>query len=282
LVILRISYNNLHGDIPKWITSFMKLSYLDLSNNKFSGRIPFDLQRLEGFTLNVSWLGQTKGPSDLLSIPDTRKMEVISFGISYVDDTCFDFSNNNLTGEIPTSIGSLTGLRSLNLYGNQLEGLIPISLSNISTLEVLDLAKNNLSGPIPQELSKLHWLHKMDVSSNSLCGPIPAGTQFSTFDASSFQNNKCLWGCPLDRCGNENKKPPFTGANSTTKSNHVEVKWLTTVNENMSLIALGMGMVLGFGGVVTMFILWERARCWVLGIPSKKPQVFYGVYRLPT
>jgi Leucine-rich repeat (LRR) protein len=99
----------------------------------------------------------------------------------------------------------MSSLRSLNLSGNQLEGLIPTSLSNISTLEVLDLAKNNLSGQIPEELSKLHWLHKLDVSSNSLCGPIPTGTQFSTFDATSFQRNKCLWGCPLDHAAIKRK-----------------------------------------------------------------------------
>jgi hypothetical protein len=121
----------------------------------------------------------------------------------------------------------------------------------------------------------------MDVSSNSLCGPIPTGTQISTFDVASFQRNKCLWGCPIDPCSNRKEKPLIEG-NSTNKSNHVKVKWLTHVKENMSLVALGMGMGIGFGGVVTMFIVWERAKCWVLGLAPQKPQVFYGMYRIPT
>jgi Leucine-rich repeat (LRR) protein len=199
----------------------------------------------------------------------------------YVENTFFDLSNNNLVGEIPTSIGSMSSLRWLNLSGNQFEGSIPTSLSNISTLEVLDLAKNNLSGKIPQELSNLHWLRVLDVSCNNLCGPIPTGTQFSTFDVTSFQSNKCLWGCPIDRCSNQKENPMIEG-NSTSNNPHVKVGWLSRVNENMSLLALSIGTGIGFGGVVAMFILWEKARFWVLALTPKKPQVFYGVYRLPT
>ena len=118
----------------------------------------------------------------------------------YPTNIIFDLSCNNLTGKIPTSIGSMSHLRLLNLSHNQLEGQIPTSLSGISTLEQFDLAKNNLSGPIPENLSKLHELAVLDVSSNNLCGKIPTGTQFSTFSVSSFQDNRCLWGCPLETC----------------------------------------------------------------------------------
>jgi hypothetical protein len=165
----------------------------------------------------------------------------------------------------------------LNLSGNQLEGLIPASLSNISTLEQLDLAKNNLSGEIPQELSKLSELSVFDVSSNNLCGLIPTGTQFSTFNVTSFQRNKCLYGCPIDTC-NENKRPKSED-NSSSKSGKPTVGWLSSVDENMSLMALAMGLGIGFGGTIFVFVVWEKARCWV--VPPKRPQAFYGVYRLP-
>jgi len=171
-----------------------------------------------------------------------------------MENTLFDLCNNNLIGEIPTGIGSMTTLRWLNLSGNQLEGSIPTSLSNISTLEVLDLAKNNLSEQIPQALSNLHWLRVLDVSSNNLCGPIPTRTQFTTFDVASFQSNKCLWGCHIDRCSNQKEKEnPLTKGNSTTNNNHVKVEWLSHVDENMSLIALEMRMGIGFEGVVAIF-----------------------------
>ena len=158
-----------------------------------------------------------------------------------------------------------------------MEGWIPTSLSGISTLEQLDLEKSKLTGPIPKELSKLHELVVFDVSSNILCGRIPTGTQFSTFNVSSFQNNSCLWGCHLYSC-NENERQARKCDNDTKGSN-VEVGWFSHVEENMSLIALGMGMRLGFGGVVGIFMLWKRAKDWV--VPPNMPRQFLGVYRLP-
>ena len=48
----------------------------------------------------------------------------------------------------------------------------------------------------------------------------------------------------------------------------------------MSLITLEIGMGIGFGGAILVFILCERAKCWL--DPQTKPQPFYGVYRFPT
>ena len=168
---------------------------LDLSKNKFNGRIPNDLERLQGYAIYIS-------------SPYHYSFEIEEYikGIEYIfpyisfANTIFDLSNNHLTGEIPISIGSMSILRLLNLSGNQLEGKIPACLSRISTLEQLDLAKNKLSGAIPQDLSNLSMLAYLDVSSNNLCGAIPPGTQFSTFDPSSFQSNKCLCGFPIPPC----------------------------------------------------------------------------------
>ena len=58
------------------------------------------------------------------------------------------------------------------------------------------------------------------------------------------------------------------------------MKWIGHVDENMSLIAVGMGTMIGFGGVVTIFMLWERDKHWV--VPLKMPQPFVEVYRFPT
>ena len=155
------------------------------------------LERLLGFS-NATNNG---GLYDEMEIDMKRSEYTLSYLMS--TNTIFDLSSNNITGQIPRSIGTMSTLRLLNLSHNQLEGRIPASLCAISTLEQLDLANNNLNGSIPEELSKLHELAILDVSSNILYGEIPRGTQFSTFSVSSFLKNKCLWSFPLDSC-NEN------------------------------------------------------------------------------
>jgi len=254
-----------------------QLQVLDLSNNKFSGGIPSHLERLGGFTIKAS------SNIEKINVQFSITIKRVESNLKYVlaTNTIFDLSSNNFTEEIPASIGSLSSLRLLNLSGNQLEGKMPASLSEISTLEQLDLAKNNLTGEIPQEFSKLSMLAVFDVSFNRLCGPIPTGTQFTTFSTTSFQKNKCLWGCPLNPC-NENKPPFAPGEGNSGKSNNIKEGWLSHLDEKMSLLALGMGLGIGFGGVVAMFILWERDRHWVLALPHNRSQAFYGEYRFPT
>jgi hypothetical protein len=54
--------------------------------------------------------------------------------------------------------------------------------------------------------------------------------------------------------------------------------WWTSVNEKVSLIALGLGLGIEFGSVVIVMVIWDKARSWVVP-PNIKP--FYGVYRFP-
>ena len=104
LRMLSLGYNNIHGSIPSHITNLTKLHVLDLSNNKFSGRIPVHLERLLGFA-NVSNDGDLFAKLEI----DMKGKEYV---ISYLDPTniIFDLYCNNLTGKIPTSIGSMSHL----------------------------------------------------------------------------------------------------------------------------------------------------------------------------
>ena len=120
----------------------------------------------------------------------------------------------------------------------------------------------------------------LDISSNNLCGTIPTGRQFNTFTEASFQRNKCLCGFPLPQCNQKDKpKKILFGQNDTWS---VERGWLSRVDEEVSLVALGKRTGIGFGGIIAMFILWDKARCWIISPPNNTQKSFYGLYRFPT
>ncbi|MCX6579250.1 MAG: fibronectin type III domain-containing protein [Candidatus Aminicenantes bacterium] len=85
-----------------------------------------------------------------------------------------DLKENNLSGGIPTELGSLTNIQELFLYENQLTGGIPASFGTISELTSLNLSSNQLTGNIPQELGNLLNLVSLNMKANRLTGAIPA------------------------------------------------------------------------------------------------------------
>jgi Leucine-rich repeat (LRR) protein len=81
--------------------------------------------------------------------------------------------NNQLTGSIPSSIGSLTNLEYLYLYTNQLTGSIPYSIGSLLKLTGLGLYTNQLTGSIPSSIGSLLKLEELDLDTNQLTGSIP-------------------------------------------------------------------------------------------------------------
>ena len=80
---------------------------------------------------------------------------------------------NNLTGTIPSELGSLSSLTELNLRGNQLSGEIPPVLGGLTNLTLLELSLNRLSGGIPPELGGLSNLTGLYLGYNQWSGEIP-------------------------------------------------------------------------------------------------------------
>ena len=81
--------------------------------------------------------------------------------------------DNQLTGDIPQELGSLSNLTGLSLGNNQLSGEIPAELGNLPNLDILWLNDNQLSGSIPTELGSLSKLTDLWLSANQLSGEIP-------------------------------------------------------------------------------------------------------------
>ncbi|XP_078430453.1 putative LRR receptor-like serine/threonine-protein kinase At2g16250 [Wolffia australiana] len=78
-----------------------------------------------------------------------------------------------ISGSVPFSLGSSSGLAELYLAGNELTGNLPPSLGRLSNLAALDLAKNKISGEIPPQLGDLPSLVTLDLSDNLLSGGVP-------------------------------------------------------------------------------------------------------------
>ncbi|KAK9226204.1 hypothetical protein WN943_011251 [Citrus x changshan-huyou] len=225
LEVLILKFNNFHGKIeePQTGFEFPKLRIIDLSHNRFTGNLPSKhfhcwnamkdikaskLTYLQVELMPYDVLGFTYyGYADYSLIMSNKGIEIEYPKLSNLI-TAIILSNNNFVGEIPASIASLKGLRTLNLSNNNLRGYIPLTLSNLTVMESLDLSSNKLTGQIPQQLVELTSLAFFDVSHNHLRGAIPQGTQFSTFTNDWFAGNPGLCGEPLSRkCGNSEASP---------------------------------------------------------------------------
>ena len=63
--------------------------------------------------------------------------------------SALNLGNNNFTGSISASIGSLIDLMYLHLYDNKFSRKLPSSLKNCNKLVTIDIGENEFVGSIP-------------------------------------------------------------------------------------------------------------------------------------
>ncbi len=132
----------------------------------------------------INWTNNTNWNSDA-QLCDWFGITITNGHVSHVN-----LSSNQLIGEIPSSLGDLTNLISLDLSSNQIYGSIPIELGNLSLLQQVYVGNNQLSGGIPSSLGNLTNLISLSLGGNQLSGNIPNLTITSLFD---FQNNAFIF-----------------------------------------------------------------------------------------
>ncbi|KAJ6912830.1 receptor like protein 21-like isoform X4 [Populus alba x Populus x berolinensis] len=156
---LDISNNNFESHIPREIGSyFPSLTFLSMSDNHFSGRVPssFDfllyLKVLDLSNNNISGtLPSFFNSSDLQHVYLSRNM--LQGSLTHAFQKSFelitlDLSHNHLTGSIPKWIGEFSQLSFLLLDYNNLDGSIPTQLCKLNELMFISLSHNNFSGHI--------------------------------------------------------------------------------------------------------------------------------------
>ncbi|TYH21519.1 hypothetical protein ES288_A04G050400v1 [Gossypium darwinii] len=230
---LYLSRNELSGNIPSSMGKCNNLQILALSYNQFTGIIPRsigNLTRLEKLYLGLNNLeGQIPTPIFNISSLKTIFLSNNSLSSSLPNGLCYHcpmlegllLEHNELSGNIPSSMGECYQLQILNLAANKFSGLIPKSIfnstmpqgiylndnslegnlppiTNAPKLENLLLWRNKLSGNIPNSISNVSMLKELDLSDNLFSGPIPTLGNLRYLECLHIQNNNLIAGSTID------------------------------------------------------------------------------------
>jgi Leucine-rich repeat (LRR) protein len=79
----------------------------------------------------------------------------------------------SLSGTIPDTIATLTGVTSLELDGNAITGVIPVAIASLTALGWLNLASNTISGTLPGAIASMTALTNLNLENNAISGTLP-------------------------------------------------------------------------------------------------------------
>ncbi|WOL09004.1 LRR receptor-like serine/threonine-protein kinase FLS2 [Canna indica] len=199
LCLLNISFNQIKGQLPELmkvdayadvdmrsnllsgplpvLSNFVEL--LDLSHNQFSGPIPHDFAEMQPSLISLSLSNNNLSGEIPASVGLIQYLQVL------------DLSRNNLIGKIPTSLENCSYLKALVLDHNSFTGTIP-SLGNLQQLQSLHLSNNMLHGVIPPSLKSISTLQTLDLGNNRLQGVVPTwlGESFPALQILRLRRNQ--------------------------------------------------------------------------------------------
>ncbi|KAF7848081.1 hypothetical protein BT93_L2312 [Corymbia citriodora subsp. variegata] len=154
---LDLSFNMISGEIPEWFwgISHDTLEKLIISHNLLNGSIQ-----------QLHW-------KRLFYIDLEKNLFQGQLPIPPPSTSSFYASDNDFTGEIPTSICKLSSLKFLDLSKNNLSGYMPPCFGDITNLVNLDLSSNKIQGRLPRSLVKCTNLSVLLLSHNKFTDIFP-------------------------------------------------------------------------------------------------------------
>ncbi|XP_062100455.1 leucine-rich repeat receptor-like serine/threonine-protein kinase At1g17230 [Humulus lupulus] len=117
--------------------------------------------------------GKTVSALDAHTLPLSSSVEETNLLSEIVESLLLRIINaNNLSGPIPTYLGSITTLTRLSMESILFSGTIPSEIGKLVNLEYLTLAANNFTREFP-DLTSLTKLKELRISSNYFTGRMP-------------------------------------------------------------------------------------------------------------
>ncbi|KAI3461985.1 hypothetical protein Pfo_018648 [Paulownia fortunei] len=159
---LDLSSNKFFGDVGNSLSTCVKLSFLNLTNNQLTGAVP----KLPSGSIQYLYLQE----NDFQGVFPPSLSDLCTTLVE------LDLSFNNLTGTVPENLAACSVLELLDISGNNFSGELPVdTILKLSNLKTLVMSFNNFGGGLPDSLSKLVSLETLDVGSNNISGLIPSG-----------------------------------------------------------------------------------------------------------
>ncbi|KAF7132149.1 hypothetical protein RHSIM_Rhsim09G0138900 [Rhododendron simsii] len=202
LHVISLANNTLSGELPRSFGNFFDLKTLQLSNNNFSGELPESLKNcprliimdLGGnkFTGKIQpWLGTHIPNLMILSVRSNKFYGDVPRDICLLNSLrVLDFSQNDLSGKLPTCFDNFTALvqrdyrvketADFAYYSTFYLGIVLVQWKGqergyqrrLRLLKMVDFSSNKFSGEIPQEIASLAEVVSLNLSRNDFTGKI--------------------------------------------------------------------------------------------------------------
>ena len=184
LKVLILAQNAFTGDIPKDILQNTRLTGLDLSHNNLYFPISLSLNGMTGLKyLSLSCNALACGFPDLSGMTNLETLSLWGTGMkgdihaslfTLTNLEILDLAENDLYGPFDYRIANLTNLKLLSIGDNEnLGGEIPQAISSLTELWEIDLANCGLIGTIPDAFYGMNKLREVHLEQNYLRGYVP-------------------------------------------------------------------------------------------------------------
>nr|XP_027088252.1 receptor kinase-like protein Xa21 isoform X1 [Coffea arabica] len=114
-----------------------------------------------------------------------------------------NISNMGLAGSIPSNLGNLSFLVSLDMGDNSFHGHLPEGMAHLRRIRFISLSHNNFTGEIPSWFGFLEKLQHLSLRNNSFTGFLPPPLfNISGLGVIDFSENNLSGIIPVDMCNN--------------------------------------------------------------------------------